>query len=239
MRNKPEEIAKDVLKNIETLSENPANVKDYARFYKDKEEFITLTTPVIRQLAKDYFQNIKKADKQYILETCDKLLALRDKNCTHIAFDWAFRIKKHYQKDDLERFEKWVEKYLDDWSSCDDLSTHALGYQGWKFPENIKRLYEWTSSGNLWVRRAAAVSLIYSVRRNTNIGAAFKMADNLLTDPEDLVQKGYGWLLKETTKHQEKAVFDYIMQNKQKMPRTALRYAIERMPRELKAKAMR
>ena len=66
----------------------------------------------------------------------------------------------------------------------------------------------------------------------------FDIANRLLTDKDDLVQKGYGWMLKEaSTKHQMQ-VFNYIMKNKSKMPRPALRYAIELMPENLKRKAM-
>jgi len=53
-----------------------------------------------------------------------------------------------------------------------------------------------------------------------------------------LVQKGYGWMLKEASRNNRKEVFDYVMKNKKIMPRTALRYAIEKMPKELKIEAM-
>jgi 3-methyladenine DNA glycosylase AlkD len=58
-------------------------------------------------------------------------------------------------------------------------------------------------------------------------------------DEEDLVQKGYGWLLKEESRIRQKEVFEYIMKNKQKMPRTALRYAVEKMPKGLRTEAMK
>ena len=58
-------------------------------------------------------------------------------------------------------------------------------------------------------------------------------------DTDDLVQKGYGWMLKEASKKHQTQVFNYIMKNKAKMPRTALRYAIEKMPVELKKQAMK
>ena len=61
----------------------------------------------------------------------------------------------------------------------------------------------------------------------------------LLTDLDDLVQKGYGWLLKEESRVHQKAVFDYVIARRKVMPRTALRYAIELMPKDLKDEAMR
>ena len=67
----------------------------------------------------------------------------------------------------------------------------------------------------------------------------FEIADQLLLDKDDMVQKGYGWLLKEASRLHQKEVFDYVTRNKKMMPRTALRYAIELMPQELKSAAMR
>jgi 3-methyladenine DNA glycosylase AlkD len=60
-----------------------------------------------------------------------------------------------------------------------------------------------------------------------------------LSEEEDIVQKGYGWLLKEASRKHQKAVFNYVMKNRKRMARTALRYSIELMPKELKREAMR
>ena len=54
-----------------------------------------------------------------------------------------------------------------------------------------------------------------------------------------MVQKGYGWMLKEASNIFQKQVFDYVMKRKNKMPRTSLRYAIEKMPQSMKKKAMK
>jgi len=59
-----------------------------------------------------------------------------------------------------------------------------------------------------------------------------------LTDPDDLVQKGYGWLLKDAAIRHQDEIFEYVMKHKQAMPRTALRYAIERLPADMKSQAM-
>jgi 3-methyladenine DNA glycosylase AlkD len=61
----------------------------------------------------------------------------------------------------------------------------------------------------------------------------------LLVDEDEMVQKGYGWLLKEESRKHQKEVFDYVLKNKSVMPRIALRYAIELRPKELKAEAMK
>jgi len=83
------------------------------------------------------------------------------------------------------------------------------------------------------------VSLIYSVKNRKELIPVLKIAEILLKDKEDLVQKGYGWMLKEASNNFQKEVFDFVIKRKDEMPRTALRYAIEKMPAPLKKKAMR
>jgi 3-methyladenine DNA glycosylase AlkD len=107
-----------------------------------------------------------------------------------------------------------------------------------KFPEYSGELKRWTQLDNRWMRRAAAVSLIVPAKHGKFLDDVLEIADLLLTDNDDLVRKGYGWLLKEASRHHQKDIFDYVMRNRRAMPRTALRYAIELMPKELKADAM-
>jgi 3-methyladenine DNA glycosylase AlkD len=106
------------------------------------------------------------------------------------------------------------------------------------YPEYLSGLKRWALSKNRWMRRAAAVSLIVPAKQGKFLKDVFEIADILLLDREDMVQKGYGWMLKVAANKHEKEVFDYVMKKKSVMPRTALRYAIEKMPKDLKAKAM-
>lgn len=89
------------------------------------------------------------------------------------------------------------------------------------------------------MKRAAAVTLIVPARKGLFLSDIFGIADILLTDKDDMVQKGYGWMLKAASEAHEREVFDYVMSHKAVMPRTALRYAVEKMSAELRAEAMR
>jgi len=106
------------------------------------------------------------------------------------------------------------------------------------YPKYLENLKKWARSENRWVKRAAAVTLIIPARHGKFLKDIFEISDILLLDKDDLVQKGYGWMLKAASEAHQKEVFDYVMNNKDKMPRTALRYTIEKMPKELKVKAM-
>jgi 3-methyladenine DNA glycosylase AlkD len=155
-----------------------------------------------------------------------------------IAFDWVYRIKNQFTKSDFPVFERWLKKYIGNWGTCDDFSTHILGYFLFQYPEFLKRTEVWARLKNRWLRRASAVSLIYSLRRGRAPEQVFHIVDILLQDEDDLVQKGYGWMLKEASNIYSQEVFEYVMRNKDKMPRVALRYAIEKMPNEMREQAM-
>jgi 3-methyladenine DNA glycosylase AlkD len=106
------------------------------------------------------------------------------------------------------------------------------------YPEHLAGLKRWTKSDNRWVKRAAAVSLIIPARKGLYLSDIFEIADLVHSDPDDMVQKGYGWMLKVASQSHLKEVFEYVMDRRATMPRTALRYAIEKMPADLKARAM-
>jgi 3-methyladenine DNA glycosylase AlkD len=82
------------------------------------------------------------------------------------------------------------------------------------------------------------VTLIIFARRGLYLPLVFRIADVLLGDTDDMVQKGYGWMLKAASESHEQEVFDFVMERRAVMPRTALRYAIEKMPQERRKLAM-
>ena len=196
-----------------------------------------LRTPVVRRLSQTLFPKGRDLGKAGILEACGDLLETGDRDARVIAFDWSFRCRKGFVKEDFAILEEWLEAYVDGWGSCDDLCTHALGALVHAFPETAERLKGWTESGHRWFRRGAAVALIYAVRRRTPV-PAFEMADRLLEDPDDLVQKGYGWLLKEVSRFDPEGVFGFVMDRRDTMPRTAFRYAIEKLSPDRRREAM-
>jgi len=162
---------------------------------------------------------------------------------TIVAIQWVGGISKKFEKTDFKIFENWLKKYINNWAKDDDYCLHIIRPMIEKYPELIKQIKTWSQSKNLWVRRASAVSFIttingfYAIKNNLN--DIFYIAKTLMHDKEDLVQKGYGWMLKSASVHHQKKVFDFVMKHRKNMPRTALRYAIEKMPKQLKKQAMR
>ncbi|KYK37184.1 MAG: DNA alkylation repair protein [Theionarchaea archaeon] len=233
-----QQIREELIKNAD--EEYHTRIKRFSReeIAQHKIRYYGLRTPFTRKISSTYFKNIKKECKEKIFELCEILLQSGYSEERSIAFDWAFRVKKQYTLSDFQRFESWLKTYVTGWGSCDDFCTHAFGEFVYQFSEVIPRVKKWTQSDNRWLRRAAAVIFIYSIRRDTSIEQGFKIADLLLLDQDDMVQKGYGWMLKEISNLYPQRVFEYVMARKDRMPRTSLRYAIEKLSPELKKRAM-
>jgi 3-methyladenine DNA glycosylase AlkD len=149
------------------------------------------------------------------------------------------KLTSQFEPADLAIFKRWIDTYVNDWAKCDTFCNHTIGNFVEMYPESINEIVSWTSSPNRWMKRAAAVSLIIPARKGQFLKEIFTISDRLLTDKDDMVQKGYGWMLKEASKLHQDDVFQYILKHRKEMPRTALRYAIEKMPPEMKAEAMK
>jgi 3-methyladenine DNA glycosylase AlkD len=226
-------IRKDLAMSVDEKTKNNSS-----RFFKEEVQCYGVRSALVGKIAKAYFEEIKKENKKEIFDLCEELL--RSDYCeeAYIAFEWAYQVRNNYSEGDFYTFERWIEKYVNNWAKCDTLCNHSIGSFIEKFPSYITNLKTWTGSDNRWVRRASAVTLILPARKGNFLTDIFEISDNLLRDRDDLVQKGYGWMLKEASKSHQQEVFEYIMKNKKNMPRTALRYAIEKFPKDLRAKAM-
>jgi 3-methyladenine DNA glycosylase AlkD len=211
---------------------------NYDRFFKEKVVYYGVKSGLVIGIAKKYYPRIKPSGKAGVFTLCEELLKSNYSEEAFIACEWSYRMHNEYETEDFTLFERWLNSYINDWAKCDTFCNHTIGSFIEKYPQYIENLKKWTRSDNRWLKRAAAVSLIIPAKRGKYLAEIFEIADSLLTDKDDLVQKGYGWLLKDASIKHRDEVFDYVMKNKSQMPRTALRYAIERMPDDLKKQAM-
>ncbi len=208
------------------------------RFFKEEVKFHGVKSALVKKIATKYFREIKDRDKKEIFSLCENLLQANFGEEAFIAFEWAYTLRRKYEPEDFAVFERWVDLYVDNWAKCDTLCNHTLGTFVETYPQFMENLAVWARTENRWLRRASAVTLILPARKGAFLQEVFEISDILLTDKDDMVQKGYGWLLKEASRKHQAEVFDYVMRQKAKMPRTALRYAIEKMPVEMKKEAM-
>jgi len=207
-------------------------------FFKEKVKIYGVKTALVTKIAKARDKEVLAMDKKEVFALCEELWQSGYMEESFIACHFSYLLGKNYEPADFKVFEKWVENYVSNWASCDTLCNHTIAAFVEKYPKYLGYLKKWAKSGNRWVRRGSAVTLIVPARHGKFLKEIFEIADILLLDRDDLVQKGYGWMLKAASEAHQKEVFEYVMKNKAIMPRTALRYAIEKMPKELKVKAM-
>jgi len=227
-------LRKELKENIDEHTKNTAQ-----KFFKEKIKVYGIKTAIVGKISKRYYSEIKDLGKKEIFKLCEELFSSGFMEESFIACNWSYNLKKEYEEKDFIVFEKWLEKYVDNWATCDTLCNHTIGAFIEEFPNYIKELKKWAKSDNRWIKRASAVTLIILARKGKFLKDIFDIADILINDNNDLVQKGYGWMLKAASESHQKEIFNYVLKNKKTMPRTALRYAIEKMPKELKKEAMK
>ena len=208
------------------------------RFFKEKVDVYGVKTSTVTKIAKKLYENIQPMNKGNVFQLCEELFSSGMLEESFIACKWSEYVN-NYEEADFQIFEHWINSYINNWATCDTFCNHTVGAFIEKHPSYVTRLFDWARSDNMWMRRASAVSLILPAKRGLFLGEAFKISDLLLEENEDLVQKGFGWLLKEESRTQQAEVYEYVLRNRNLMPRTALRYAIKLMPVEMKKEAMK
>ena len=217
---------------------DPKYRESVQRFFKEPIDVYGVRTADARRISNEYFKQVRHLPKREVLEICE-LLHQGTKYEEHgIAFSWAGKLSGKFEPADFRMLERWLNKYVSNWAACDTLCGGPLGEFLLRFPQFLPKVQKWACSKNRWLRRASAVALILAAKQEKYLPEAYKTADILLEDEDDMVQKGYGWLLKEIANKRPQEVLDFVLERKAKMPRTALRYAIEKMPAAWKKQAM-
>lgn len=221
-----------------TALADPEIQKTSKRYFKEEIRCYGMKTATVIAMAKKYWKEVKEQSKPEIFALCEELYKSGYLEESFIVSNWAHALSGRYEREDLMVFRRWIDTYITNWASCDGFCNHTMGDFIGQYPEYTDELKRWTQSENRWMRRAAAVSLIVPAKQGKFLKESIEIADLLLTDSDDMVQKGYGWLLKEASRKHNDEIFSFVMKNKKRMPRTALRYAIELMQKDLKAEAM-
>jgi 3-methyladenine DNA glycosylase AlkD len=234
----------ELIDEIRLALKNNADIKtrnSSSRFFKKGEEALVygVKTAEVSKIAKRFGNLISTYSKQDVFAICEELWKYKYLEEAIIACKFTESIKDQYESADFKLFERLVNKYVNNWADCDTLCNHTIGTFIMMYPEYVNELKIWAKSPNRWVKRASAVTLIIPARKGLFLKEIFEISDILLLDKDDMVQKGYGWMLKAASQSNLMEVFDYVVSRKELMPRTALRYAIEKMPKDLKVEAMK
>jgi 3-methyladenine DNA glycosylase AlkD len=199
--------------------------------YGEGDIFIGVTVPELRQLAAEY-QAITLREVTQLLQSAiheERLLALLIICRAYAGGDG------HAQKRIYELYLKNT-RHVNNWDLVDASAEHIVG--AFLLGKGKKPLYVLARSKDLWERRIAIMATFHFIKRNA-FAETFKIARILLSDTEDLIHKAVGWMLREVGKRDIRIEEQFLKENYKRMPRTMLRYAIERFPESKRQRYLR
>lgn len=206
---------------------NPQDAALAQRFFKtgpgeygEGDRFLGVRVPVLRQLAKEY--------RDVSLEQTTILLQSPFHEIRMLALlIWILQVKRGGGLESIYRAYIDHLPHINNWDLVDCSAEHLVG----AYYANRCRapLMEMAQSRNLWERRIAIIATFYFIRRN-QFDDTLRLADQLKHDPEDLMHKAVGWMLREVGKRNMEIEESFLLQHYKILPRTLLRYAIERFP---------
>ncbi len=149
------------------------------------------------------------------------------------------RFKNSFDQVTIDLFENQLSKYCDTWAFCDSFCIRVIGpFLGKRNNQQLaeKTIHRWSNSEDLWVRRASMVILlkIIMIKKEFDQDYVFQLVEKMLKYPNNYIQKGIGWLLKTCSKYKPDSIYKYLLNNKERLPRLILRYASEKLPKEMK-----
>jgi 3-methyladenine DNA glycosylase AlkD len=206
-----------------------------ASYFKPGEKIFAygIKTPELRKIEKGLYKSIQEFwTYSEGLEFANALLQDKHLEAKTLGLLLLSEYHKSFQASLLDQAKVWlVGNLCDNWAVTDLLSTQVLTRLIQSHPIVILRIKKWTSSPNLWLRRASAVSFVNAAGKGKHLDTAYAIATSLLTDTRDLIHKATGWLLRESGTTDPQRLKSYLLSHGPAVPRTAVRYAIERFPK--------
>jgi len=211
---------------------SPEELKKIQRYFKSGEgqyegdKFIGVRMGQIFALAKEFIDMLP-SEIEKLLES-----PIHEVRVGAVSImDWQARSKKISNERRKELFDLYIKRHdrINNWDLVDRSAPYVVG--GYLFDKPRAILYKLARSKNMWERRTAMVSTFYFIRKG-GIDDTFKIAEMLINDKEDLIHKAVGGWLREAGKKDRQRLLGFLDKHAATMPRTALRYAIERLDKK-------
>jgi 3-methyladenine DNA glycosylase AlkD len=230
---RPEDVAKEIKAWLEE-HQDPKRAAFMRKYFKeaDAADFYGISTPPVREFEKNLWDRIREAwTVDDAIRLCDLMLPDKYHEMKGLAILFLLRFQKDYRPELFRTVKGWLEKdFCNSWAAVDVLCPDALGALFRKFPKLAGEVKGWAGHRNRWVKRASAVGFVKLARRGLFLDEAYDVAGRLFGVPDDLIHKATGWLLREAGKTDPGRLEAFLLQNGPRIPRTALRYAIEKFP---------
>jgi 3-methyladenine DNA glycosylase AlkD len=234
----PRDIARQAARRLRALAD-PVKAEGAQRYFKNTVKAFGISAPDIRRLAAELYKSVQGTwTPGDAVALCDILLAEPELESKAIGALILARFKKEFPASLLAKVKGWLAAdLLDNWASVDVFCTDAMGAFLASHPASVEEIKSWAFHRNRWVKRASAVSFIKLAKREEFLGPIYEISASLFPVHDDLVQKANGWLLREAGKRDAKRLESFLVKHGRAIPRTTLRYAIERFP-EAKRKTL-
>jgi len=178
---------------------------------------------------------LEEFDLHFLLQVADKLFAGRILEEKVFAVFLLEKLTEQFGDAEFRLFESWLPR-ISSWADHDALVHYLIAPMIAAQPHRAGRVFRWAKSPDRWHRRAACVGLIQGTRKKMCFPEIKRLSDLLLSDEDDMVQKGLGWLLRETAKADAKRTVPYLMSIRKRAPRLVLRTACETLPLIVRAR---
>ena len=232
----PARIAADARRKLARLARpaKPPGSFDASRYFRGTGDrgFHNIGAGAVRQMARDLVAQHRAAwSVDDAIAFADVLIKDRYLETKGLGIEVAARYRRVLLPRHLRTFKSWLAaNHSANWATTDAVCGCLIGPLLEAYPALVADVTAWSKHRNMWVRRASAVGLVSSARNGLALDAAYTVARRLHADREDLIQKAVGWLLREAGKADEVRLERYLRANGPKIPRTTVRYAIERFP---------
>lgn len=211
---------------------DPVRARGAERYFKDAIKSFGVPSRDVRDLGAAFYARVKGSwSYAEAVALCEILFADAELEAKAIGGLILSRYKEDYPPSFLAKVKTWLAAdRLDNWASVDVFCADAVsGFLG-RYPAYADKLRAWTRHPNRWVKRAALVSFIPHARRGRFLDQAYGVAAAVFPVDDDLVEKAAGWLLREAGKTDPDRLEAFLRAHGPAIPRTTLRYAIERFP---------
>lgn len=230
----PVRAAASARRRLVALS-RPSGSFDASRYFRAAEtlRFLNVGTTAVRQMAREIVRDHREAwGVKGALAFADALMPDRYLEVKGVGIEVLACFRRDFTPEFLPLWKRWLARnYSANWATTDSICGSLIGPLLIAHPRLARRMLTWSRDSNMWVRRASVVALIPSVRRGRTLDIAYEIARRLHADHEDLLQKAVGWMLREAGKADPARLERYLRANGTGIPRTTVRYAIERFPR--------
>jgi 3-methyladenine DNA glycosylase AlkD len=207
-------------------------------FFKDEIKSHGWYTAELRRAVRRCRREIlREHDLDFLVTVADKLFSgpvLEEKVAAVFLLE---KMDAQFGDREFRMFESWLDR-ISSWADHDGLVHYLIAPMVAAKPARVKNVFRWAKSRDRWHRRAACVALIRGARVKMFFPEIVKLSDSLLADDDDMVQKGLGWLLRETAKFDAKRTVPYLMKIRGRAPRLVLRTACETLPGSVKRRIL-